>query len=248
MPKTKAKLKAALKKLRKNCIKVTPHKSGFLPEEAVETRFAGPAYKESDEPPLACSQCKKELTFVFQFREKYHADLTPKGSLYTVYYCFNCMPIGLSSEEEEGQWQIIEFKEPSVEKFVLTESENSKLIACSCQIKAGYSLPDYETIEEHHEEIAWLCEEADEESDPSDNYEDACGAIGCSVQPETFLGGYPIWIQGEGCQECSDHCEVEFLAQVDSESMPKLMWGDAGCLYVFRCKEHQKFFMEMQCF
>jgi uncharacterized protein YwqG len=244
-----AKLKAELKKLRKKCVKVTPHKSGFLPEEAVDTRFGGPPYAEKQEAPPACSQCKKYLTFVFQFREKYHADLSSTGSLYTVHYCFNCMPIGQSAEEEAGQWRVTEFKEPSLERFVLNEPAESGLVPCSCQLAHGHSLPDYETIETNYEAIAQMCEENEDDDDPSDCYEDACGAIGCPVQPSTCLGGFPVWIQGEGSQECREpHCELEFLAQIDSETMPKLMWGDAGSLYVFRCKEHGEFFIEMQCF
>ena len=110
-------------------------------------------------------------------------------------------------------------------------------------------MPDYESIENNYPEIASICEEIDSE-DPMSAYEDIGNEIGCLMEPSTTIGGYPVWIQGEGTQICPE-CEgdVELAVQIDSEDAVNLMFGDAGCLYVFNCPKHKdKFAIEMQCF
>lgn len=244
---TENKLKAALNALRKECVKVVPSKTGFNNSMAAEVRFAGPAYAENGDKHLICPQCNNKLSFVFQFREKYDKNFKPSGSLFSVFYCFDCMPIGRHNEEI-GQWAVVEHKNPNPDKFVDGFGVNSKLIPCSCTLNRVFVLPDYETIETNYPEIAELCEELDSD-DPISVYEDYGLEIGCDMEPSTTLGGFPIWIQGEGSQVCPEAgCTPQFIAQIDSEEMADLMWGDAGCLYLFRCKDHKHFTIEMQCF
>ena len=243
------KLKKALNSIKKECIRVMPTETGFDNSQAIETRFAGSAYAEKDDKAPICKSCGKPLTFIFQYREKYDKNLKPSGDLYSVYYCFDCTPIG-RADEEEGQWTVVTHKKPDVSKFVeQKENVSSILKPTACSLSRVFIVPDYETVENNYPEIAELCEEIDSE-DPMSAYEDAGNEVGCMMEPSTTIGGYPIWIQGEGnqvCPECKG--EVELSVQIDSEEAVELMFGDAGCLYVFKCPKHKNgFAMEMQCF
>ena len=243
------KLKKALNSIKKECIRVMPTETGFDNSQAVDTRFAGSAYAEKGDKAPICKCCGKPLTFIFQYREKYDKDLKPSGELYSVYYCFDCTPIG-RAEEEEGQWAVVAHKNPDVSKFVeQKENVSSILKPTACSLSRVFVVPDYETVENNYPEIAELCEAIDSE-DPMSAYEDAGNEVGCLMEPSTTLGGYPIWIQGEGNQTCPE-CkgDVELAVQIDSEEAVDLMFGDAGCLYVFKCPKHKNgFAMEMQCF
>ena len=103
------KLKKALNSLKKECIRVMPSKSGFEASQAIDTRFGGSAYAEEGDSVPTCKCCGKPLTFVFQYREKYDKELKPSGNLNSVYYCFDCTPIG-RTEEEKGQWEVVVHK------------------------------------------------------------------------------------------------------------------------------------------
>ena len=242
-------LKKALNMLKKECIRVMPIKSGFDKSMALETRFGGPGYAESKDEVPVCKCCGKPLTFVFQFRDSYDKDMKPCGALHSVYYCFDCTPIG-RPEEENGQWRVITHENPDASKFVEIKDNISKVLKpMLCSLSKVFVLPDYETAENNFPNIAELCEEIDCE-DPMSAYEDAGNEIGCLMEPSTTIGGYPIWIQGEGSQVCPE-CggEVELACQIDSEESVNLMFGDAGCLYVFKCAKHKNAFaIEMQCF
>jgi hypothetical protein len=241
------KLKRALNALKRQCFRVIPDKPGFNEKLATEVRFAGPSYAEAGEKAPVCDGCGKPLSFIFQFRPG-PDEKKSTGPLHCVFYCFNCMPIG-RPEEEKGQWLVRVYDTPTLEKFAGGTGVNKKLTPCSCSLTKVANLPDYETLENHYPEVAALCEEIDGE-DPISAYEEAGVEIGCEMEPFTSIGGYPIWIQGEGTQVCPV-CgkDAEFVAQIDSESGAGLMWGDAGCLYIFCCPDHKDgFAIEMQCF
>jgi len=241
-------LKAALKKIRKECIRVTPFKPGFAAQMADEIRFAGPAYAENGDEKLICPDCGNELSFVFQFRKSFDSELKPQGPLFGVFYCFKCMPIGRPAEEK-GQWKVTVHQKPQLDKFVAGAGIDKLLKPCSTEISKVFSLPDYETIESDFAHIAELCEEVDGE-DPVGAYEETGVEAGCEMEPFTSVGGYGKWIQGpaeQKCQKCKK--PMELICQIDSESGAELMWGDAGCLYVFQCQQHpEEFGIEMQCF
>lgn len=246
-----SKLTQALKKLKKESVRVMPVKLGFDKSQAIDTRFGGFPYAEAGEKAPVCECCGKPLTFIFQFRDSYDKDLNPSGALHSVYYCFDCTPIG-RPEEEKGQWKVVTHENPDVSKFVEQKESVSQLLKpMQCSLSKVFTLPDYETIESHYPDIVEMCEAIDCYADDlMSGYEDAVYSIGGLTEPSTIVGGYPSWIQGEGSQVCPE-CggEMELACQIDSEEAVDLMFGDAGCLYVFRCPEHKdKFAIEMQCF
>ncbi|GAB4275681.1 MAG: hypothetical protein Kow0029_17070 [Candidatus Rifleibacteriota bacterium] len=234
-----------LKPLIKKCFRIGAIPAEFSEDSRLKTRFAGPVFAKNLEKMPVCGTCGKELSFVFQFRENPDSD---SGDLIQFFYCFHCVPIGVKSEKE--QWLTRLYSENSLAE--LTKQLNtgeSKLRPCLATTNIVNMLPDYESLEEVGHKVVKECEKIDPE-DPWDVYEESCMAMGCDIEPFSSIGGYPIWIQGvasKKCPECNE--KMEFIAQIDSVPEVGLMWGDAGCVYLFRCKKHKdKFAMEMQCF
>jgi len=241
-------LNEALKKIKRECLRVVPEKPGFAKLMATETRFAGPAYAEIDEAAPVCPVCGEKLSFVFQFYPLPDKKALSAPPLLVFYYCFKCTPIG-TEKEERGMWLLKAYHTASPAKFNDGSGVDQDLTPFSCRTEKVHVLPDYETIEEKYPDIAAMCEGEDAE-DPVSVYEDAGLEIGCVMEPFTSIGGYPIWIQGEAERSCPV-CKkpMEFICQIDSQQEVQLMWGDAGCVYLFQCQEHHdQFGMEMQCF
>lgn len=237
------KLKNLLLPLIKPCLKVHASPSGFLPEQAAVTRFGGPPYAEDKDSVPLCAACNSPLSFVFQFKAESGPD---NAELLQFFYCFNCSPWG--GKKEEGQWLVRTFSHADTAKFV--ENPSAEEIApCLCRLEKVKMLPDFETLEESGSEVVKICEKINKE-DPWDVYEETCMALGCEIEPFSSIGGYPIWIQGhveKNCPECKK--EMDFITQIDSVAEAQLMWGDAGCVYLFRCRSHpHQFALEMQCF
>ncbi len=238
------KLKNSLQPLIKNCYRITAQRMNFLPELADTSRFGGPAYSEEGSLNPVCSTCKEPLSFVFQYRADPVAN---KGELIQFFYCFACSPWG--GKKEEGQWLMRSFVSADKNKFCPGAGECGDLQPCICKISKVKMLPDFETLEEMGHESVKICDKIDKD-DPWDVYEETCLAMGCEIEPFSSIGGYPIWIQGHSekiCPECKK--PMEFIAQIDSEAEAGIMWGDAGCVYLFRCPQHPRCTaMEMQCF
>lgn len=238
------KIAELLTPLKKECFKIMAHPEPFSPDQCIDTRFGGIPYQESGCLSPVCSGCSAPLSFIFQFHD------TPDKSeseLLQFFYCFNCSPWG--GKQEEGQWLVRSYEQPVRDKFVAPAADENELLPCKTEIQPVSMLPDFETLEEMGHEVVKLCEKVDKD-DPWDVYEETCLALGCTIEPFSSVGGYPIWIQGPSRKNCPD-CkkEMEFIAQIDSVAEAQLMWGDAGCVYLFRCHQHrQKFAFEMQCF
>jgi hypothetical protein len=241
-------LKDALKKIRKECLRVIPEKPGFAKLMATEIRFAGPAYAEEDDLSPICPACGEKLSFVFQFYPQADKKALSAAPLLVFYYCFKCTPIG-REDEPPGMWLLKAYHAAEADKFADGVGLDKEFIPFSCRTEKVYVLPDYETIEEKFPHIAEMCEAIDAE-DPVSVYEDSGLEAGCEMEPFTSIGGYPIWIQGESGRNCPI-CkkQMDFIGQIDSQQEVQLMWGDAGCVYLFQCHEHHdQFGMEMQCF
>ncbi|MFZ5950577.1 MAG: DUF1963 domain-containing protein [Candidatus Rifleibacteriota bacterium] len=238
------KIRELLKPLIRPCFKVTARAENFSPNDAAKTRIGGPAYAAKGQSFPVCQSCSKKLTFVFQFRQMPDSN---SGELVQFFYCFDCSPWG--GKNEEGQWMIKTFKEVTDCSFVDSSDPEHQITPCKCSFEKINMLPDYETLEEMGHEAVKLCGKVNAD-DPWDVYEEACLSLRCCVEPVTSIGGYPIWIQGEAekkCPKCSE--KMNFVAQLDSVPEADLMWGDAGCVYLFRCRNHpDQFSLEMQCF
>jgi uncharacterized protein YwqG len=241
----KEKLLELLRPLVIDCFKLSPVPGEFNEAYNVGTRFSGPVFSlpgETESLPV-CVECGESQTFVVQFCQNPFNDT---GELFQVFYCFKCVPIGL--EKDIGQWLIRNYKKEEVTQLVETVSGSLDLEFCAIQATKIKMLPDFESLE-NKPDIIEACEAIDPD-DPWEVYEEANMALGCETEPLSSVGGFPVWIQGETqkiCPQCKN--EMKFFAQIDSTAEADLMWGDGGCLYLFRCQNHQKeFAIEMQCF
>lgn len=241
-----SKIESLLKPMIKSCARIKAVPTDFSPEKATEIRFGGPAYAEKDSAVPICKSCGKPLSFVFQFREN---SIEKSGGLLQFFYCFSCLPWG--GKDEDGQWLVRYFASPANDKFVFENAgtADESIKPSLATINKVKMLPDFESLEEENHQVIGLCEEVDPD-DPWDVYEEACMVMGCEIEPFSSVGGYPIWIQGvtaRKCPLCKE--EMKFVAQIDSVPEAELMWGDAGCVYLFRCSKHtDEFAFEMQCF
>ncbi len=242
----KEKLLDLLRPLIKDSFKLSPVQGGFDKDYVAATRFSGPIFSLPDqiESEPKCLECKEPLTFVMQFRQN---PANNSGELFQIFYCFQCVPLGL--ENDAGQWIIRNYNEEEATLLVEASPGSQKLKFCRVQAEKIMMLPDFESLEEDEPEIIEACEEIDPD-DPWEVYEEACTVLGCETEPLSSVGGFPVWIQGEAqkiCPQCKN--EMDFFAQIDSTAEADLMWGDGGCLYVFRCPDHKnEFSVEMQCF
>lgn len=238
------KIAALLKPLTKKCFRINAVPAPFSADQALNTRFGGVPYQESDDSKPTCSGCSAPLSFVFQFHENPNQN---DSELLQFFYCFSCSPWG--GKKEDGQWLIRTYGQPVSNEFVSSTLSEDDLLPCKTEINQVTMLPDFETLEEMGHEVVKLCEKVDKD-DPWDVYEETCIALGCTNEPFSSVGGYPIWIQGHSRKNCPDcQQEMEFIAQIDSVAEAQLMWGDAGCVYLFRCPRHREnFAFEMQCF
>lgn len=242
-------LKKELSKIKKSCISVKPLYPVIGDIELCQTRFGGEPYAQEGSKKHICAGCDQPLEFVFQFRPGFNEELIGMGPLYTVYYCFNCLPFG--GRNEKGLWAIDSYINPTPQQYVKQKQKSStrrRIIPSAAELKIINNLPDYETFTEKYPKLSLLCEKIYD--DPSDAYEEAGEAAGCVMEPLSSIGGYPLWIQGE-VQKICHVCDksMQFICQIDSEDKINCNWGDAGCLYIFQCPEHLgEFAIEMQCF
>ncbi len=233
------KIQDLLKANIKKCLIYETH-AGEI-KSHTDTGFGGKPFVPAGEKWPKCVCCSKNLSFIFQ--------LNLHDDFYSFFYCWDCFPGGFL-DEEPGQWKIFHAKKG--EKFTQLQCPDGieNLTPCICDSREGTSLPDWDGLTDNFPEIAKLCEEEDEDN-PWDVLIDAAIELHCDAEENmTQTGGYPFWLQGSAsrkCPVCSK--EMEVFCQIGSEDNAKLMWGDAGQMYLFRCPEHKtEFQIEMQCY
>lgn len=237
------KLLNLLKPYIKTAVELKPEPDNAAIAASTGSKFGGMPYSESGCSWPGCPNCANALTFVAQLNKKVN------NSLYVFYYCLDCFPWGLGSEEK-GQWLVQKFPEPSMDKYQKIDCQESgaEITPCLVSEVEVKVLPDWDGLDSEIPGVSDLCSQINNES-PWDAYDLAIKELGCIDDCATLIGGYPKLIQGEIgaiCQICS--ADMEFLAQIDSEDEANLMWGDVGSVYLFQCSEHQsEFHLELQC-
>lgn len=244
------KIAEIIKPLAKTATKLTLRKARKLEELPVTgTHFGGAPYLETGEEYPICESCQTPLTFICQidggegFHEKHD-----RIKLFTFFYCLDCSPWGISDEEEE-QWEVRTYDQPSLEKFASSASESSSVTPCLITAEKIVSYPKWEELDYWASDVSKLCEQENEES-PWEAYDSAVKELGGFDDFATTIGGYASWVQSEEILDC-DVCgnRLELLAQIDSEEKAGLGWGDSGLVYLFFCKEHvSEIKLILQCF
>ncbi|MEX2218677.1 MAG: DUF1963 domain-containing protein [Phycisphaerales bacterium] len=216
------------------------------------TCFGGPPYAERGDAWPVCGGCGAGLTFVFQWNagELPHA---PRPGLYVFYYCFNCNSWGDESDRGKSLWLLRRYAAPSAERSVHLDDrspQDNRCTPCAVRIEPALSLPDWQGIDEIEPELTDAAVALNSDN-PWEVYDEVAKAIlGSEPTLRTQVGGYPLWVQGEGTPDCR-RCErrMRLLAQIDSEDEASIMWGDCGCVYLFGCEEHtEEFRLELQCY
>ena len=236
-------LDALLKPFIREAVVLAPHRSLAAEAASTEAKFGGSPYAEEGDRWPHCPTCKNELVFVVQLR-------AGSDELLVFFYCFECFPWGLS-DEEEGQWVIRRYPNPSTARLrVISPAGTQELTVGPCAVSGSpvKSLPDWEGLDSTCKEAADLCCAIDADS-PWEEYDAALLRNGCLNDYATLVGGHARWVQGEAvnsCRQCGE--QLRFVAQIDSEEPANLMWGDVGLVYIFQCPVHSDVFhLELQC-
>lgn len=242
-------LQEELDKLLEPLVKDTqildPSSSRDAEKATVSSKFGGSPYAQVNDDWPQCPTCQNELVFIAQLKDE------KTDNLFVFYYCIECFPWGLG-DEEKGQWVVRRYKNSSMEKHkeIAPSKENeAAVIPCTVTTKMVKVIPDWEGLESYSMEASDLCCEMNDDS-PYEAYDAAFLRNAYFNDYATILGGYPRWIQSEAINKCSECGAVlEFLAQIDSEDSAGLMWGDAGSVYLFQCRNHLDIFhLELQCY
>lgn len=240
-----------LKPLAKVATKLIPRK--MMEGESLPftgSHFGGQPYAEIGERWPSCPTCKTDLTFICQIDVASGFHEKPNGiDVFTFFYCWSCGPWGLD-DEIDGTWVVRTYSDPQ-EIFSKPISPSGEELyppdVCLLVSEKANSFPDFEEIDSRLEKEIDSFSNLDELSDA---YEAAVKSLGGETDFCTLVGGYAHWIQGEDTPVC-EHCQnrMRLLSQIDSHSEANVMWGDAGCLYLFYCANHPRDVrLLLQCF
>ncbi|HET6893381.1 MAG TPA: DUF1963 domain-containing protein, partial [Pyrinomonadaceae bacterium] len=138
-------------------------------------------------------------------------------------------------------WVVRTYAEPSeayAKPIRPSGMEPYPLNACLTVSEKVDSFPELDEIDSRHKNVSEIFSNMDE---PVDDYEAAVKSLGGETEFCTLVGGYAHWMQGEYTPVC-DHCQsrMNLLTQIDSELDADVMWGDAGCIYLFHCDNHPR--------
>lgn len=216
------------------------------------THFGGLPYAEAGEEWPACPACRTSLSFICQINTASGFHQRPAGvALLTFFYCWECSPWGLA-DEVEGTWVVRTYPEVSEAKSVaiLPRGEQPERTAgCLTEMERVVTFPDWDGIHSYSKEADEASARANPD-EPWEAYVSTVEALGGLSDYATVIDGYPRWVQGD----CTPVCNVcgsgmSLLAQIDSEDQADIMWGDAGCVYLFHCPAHpEETKLVLQCF
>jgi uncharacterized protein YwqG len=179
----------------------------------LDTKFGGAPYAEAGDAWPIC-RCGRALTFVFQWNRAQLRHETGATGLFSFFYCMTCRPWGF--DDDDGKW-CLRFHPAPHEGAAVTladpSPETTRPAHRGTLLSLGESLPD----------------------EGEDEHSDRPATLGLSSR----IGGHPSYVQGGSDRACpSCHREMALVLQLDSEDRAGLMWGDLGCVYLFRCPEH----------
>lgn len=239
-----------LKPLARVATRLSPQQ--VLDETAISltgSHFGGQPYAEIGERWPSCPTCKTDLTFICQIDTASGFHEKPKGiDLFTFFYCWECSPWGLD-DEVKGTWIVRTYSDPKeiFSKPIRPSGPDPyPPNVCLTVPEKVQSFPEWDEVESLSKQAA----DSISQRDAWDDYESAVESLGGETDFCTLVGGYAHWVQGEDTPAC-DHCQsrMSFLAQIDSEQEPDIMWGDSGCIYLFYCVNHpRELKLILQCF
>ena len=224
----------------------------------IATKFGGLPYAERGDEWPVCGGCGEGLSFIFQANLAECAAAERGKGLFAFFYCHSCSSWGDIPPELTDAWVVRRYEAPSEAKAIEMEDtspEDARTRACSVKLATVMSLPDWEGVGEIAPEVSDMSAELNDD-EPWEPYVSAAAEL-LGEHPDnddfrTQIGGYAKFVQGAVIPECAkcNHA-MRLLAQIDSADEAGLMWGDAGCVYLWECERHPQgelVQMRLQCF
>lgn len=222
------------------------------------TKFGGLPYAEQGETWPRCGGCGEGLSFIFQCNLTECPHERGRASLFTFFYCRECCAWGDLPDDLRDAWVVRRYSSPALAKAVAMKDASApkqRVTPCMVTLAQAPTLPDAFEIGEVSPKTLEIAKQINPQH-WSTPYEEAVGAImdpgngvpgdgpgaaggGGADGVRTQIGGYAGWVQGPAfpdCQACGGR--MRLLAQIDSETAPGLVWGDAGRVYLFECPSH----------
>ncbi|RZJ69356.1 DUF1963 domain-containing protein [Flavobacterium sp.] len=236
-------LENILKTLVKPATKLVLEPATREPDSHLTSHFGGVPYFEKGHH-WPGNRAEEALTFVFQIFNDGKINLPKEIKLVQFFYDFELSPW---STEDDG-WLVKIYDKLDASKVKLREGYDSgqELKYCKIKFEQVMSLPDWEGIQGWSEKAAELSAQINDD-EPWEAYDLAAKKITGQDDYQSQLGGYPKWVQGESTSLLEDGTQLPLLFQIDSEELADLMWGDAGCVYVFYDAASEMISFELQC-
>lgn len=212
------------------------------PQSSIRSQFGGnPYFMEGMEWPK--SKDGVPLDFIFQVFANADTQLPNDIKLIQLFYNHEKFP----QQTADDGWEVSIFTELNTRKHIELEKPPglSDKPYCPISFEPELSLPDWESLQVYHPEIAGLIEQFNPD-EPSEVYNSLCEKLVDHCYYQTQLGGYPRWVQHEAAPKDSRGISMPLLFQVDSEDSAGLMWGDLGMVYLFYNKTDGQIWMELQ--
>jgi uncharacterized protein YwqG len=211
----------------------------------MQSHFGGQPYFEIGEEWVKSAN-GNYMDFVFQIFNDDSLVLPKEIKLLQFYYDWEEFP--WNTEEDGWHLKIYRTLEPENIKIIDKPSELNSSKYCDIVFKKINSLPDWEGLELYEKKAADLSSVLDRKSD-WEPYQKMVQKL----LPEynswnwSTLGAYPQWIQSGETPKNSKQENMKLLFQLDSEDNADIMWGDAGCIYLFYDENTQETAFILQC-
>lgn len=198
-------------------------------EPRLGSYFGGPPYFEAgmNWPRGTTGQ---PLSFVMQIYNGPDGYLPPEIKLLQFFYDWKEAPV----RNRSSGWKINLFEELRPEAMVSIKKpeELGRSKFCEISLSPIKSLPDWEGLDSYSPEtFDRFCKLNEDKDDLL--YDDVVEKIIGKQDYQSQIGGYPQWVQSDSTPKDATGNPWKLLIQLDSEKNAGLLWGDAGCVYIF---------------
>jgi uncharacterized protein YwqG len=193
------------------------------------SHFGGLPYFEKGESWPVNRNSNKPFSFVVQIVNDGAINLPKEIGILQFYYDWEEMPW----ETESAGWLVKVYPGVEKEKAVVFYPDTSISNTSFYLIKyrEDKSLPDWEGIDSYNNNVTNLSEKGNPD-EPWMPFDGAVNRLIGEQEISSFIGGYPMWIQGDETPVINN-IKYKFLCQINSEETAGIMWGDMGAIYLF---------------
>jgi uncharacterized protein YwqG len=203
--------------------------SNNLDESQFSSHFGGLPYFEKGESWPVNRKTNKPLSFIIQIVNNGNINLPKEIGILQFYYDWEEMPW----ETESEGWLVKLYPKADKEKAIIIYPDTSIIQTSFCLIRytQDKSLPDWEGIDNYYKNVTGLSEKGNPD-EPWEPFDNAVNKLVGEHDFNSFIGGYPMWIQGDETPIIND-IKYKLLCQINSEEAANIIWGDMGAVYFF---------------